>query len=1363
MPRESDDPRHPGGFIRKHIIPPGMSVTEAAERLGVGRPALSNLLNGKSSLSPRMAARLQMTFRADSADLLRLQRGFHRDKHGAPGAPILVHPYVPPFLTIKSLQIEKWAESIGARHLLPVLLRMLVISTHGGLSRVTIPGHDDGQRRGWDGLVEADSGTPWIPAGFSYWEFGTDRDVSGKAERDYQRGLQRALPFGDRREATFVFVTPRRWSGATEWAATKQREGRWRAVKVLDASDIETWLTLSIPAQTWLAEKLNMGTDGVETLQHYWDWWRFASSPRLTAELFSPSLAVHREKVEEWLTSEPASHLTVAADSKGEAIAFLACLFRDFASPSQDNPPTLTRASDLATVFHSSDRLRRLADSRTAFLPIVRSDDAERELAPLQGKVPSVSVHSRNAIRSPDIGLDLLDHTGFRKALDAMGINDDRVDNLSRESGRSPTILRRRLSTIPAIQTPEWAADPDTARRLIPMTLIGTWDRESDADREVVRRLAGKPHGEVERDLAELLPADDSPVWSAGALCGVASKIDALFAIKNCFTARDLAAFLKLAEYVLSETDPALELPEDHRWAAGLFGKVRGHSSALRRGICETLVILSVHGNHLFLKGLGMNVEAKVSSLIGRLLMPLTLEKLYSHDRDLARYAEAAPSDFLRIVETDLKQECPVVLGLLKPTQAGAFGRCPRTGLLWALECLAWKNLARVSRILGQLAGISIDDNWVQKPLHSLKGIYRWWNPQTAASLEDRVRGLQALATDFPDVAWQLCIDQVWDGQTLVGDPNYRPLWRSGATGANSGVITREQYTFQRRALDMVIGWPHRHDPSKLHDLVDHLKWMPEEDQAKVWDSIDEWADSEASDHAKAELRERIRHVALTRFAHRLGVDESTVRCARRAYERLEPDDLVAQHGWLFRSHWIEPSIEDPPDPDDDFARRREITEVERRDAMRDIWGTLGFEGLEALLDGGADSAVVGEALAPNVANARDRRGFLRHCLATDPDSARDFDGCIRGFLWSLGRETCSAVLSGLLECLSSNEATRLLRSAPFRGETWDLADCAGPEVRERYWREVEARPGAHSDGDLNLLVDRLLDAERPHAACSVVGNDWSRIETARLMRLLLAMASTRLEPRDRHMTEGYRLERALDSLEGRSEVSRDDLARLEYVYIDYLARTPRGIPNLARKVAEEPALYFQALALAYVREDHGQDPSEWRIEDADQAARALRASRRLLSEVTRLPGTRSDGSFDLDALEAWVDEVRQLCRQHDRLRIGDQLLGQFLSRVPPHDDDDVPPRPVCEVLERAASPEMSLGYQIGIRNARGAHFRPDTGDPERLLATKYQGLAQRHQFEYPFVSTIFHDLSEDYVRDAEWHDAQGAARKRIW
>jgi len=51
------NPAHPGEVLREYL-PEGMSVSEAAQRLGVTRQALSALLNGRSGISAEMSLRL---------------------------------------------------------------------------------------------------------------------------------------------------------------------------------------------------------------------------------------------------------------------------------------------------------------------------------------------------------------------------------------------------------------------------------------------------------------------------------------------------------------------------------------------------------------------------------------------------------------------------------------------------------------------------------------------------------------------------------------------------------------------------------------------------------------------------------------------------------------------------------------------------------------------------------------------------------------------------------------------------------------------------------------------------------------------------------------------------------------------------------------------------------------------------------------------------------------------------------------------------------------------------------------------------------------------------------------------------------
>ena len=67
-------PTHPGEVLREDVIKPlGLTVTDAAKRLGVTRKTLSAFLNGKSSLSPEMAVRIAKATRTIPESWLYMQ------------------------------------------------------------------------------------------------------------------------------------------------------------------------------------------------------------------------------------------------------------------------------------------------------------------------------------------------------------------------------------------------------------------------------------------------------------------------------------------------------------------------------------------------------------------------------------------------------------------------------------------------------------------------------------------------------------------------------------------------------------------------------------------------------------------------------------------------------------------------------------------------------------------------------------------------------------------------------------------------------------------------------------------------------------------------------------------------------------------------------------------------------------------------------------------------------------------------------------------------------------------------------------------------------------------------------------------
>ncbi len=55
---EMHNPAHPGEVLKDLFIPTGLTVSEAARRLGVSRQALSAILNGRAGVSAEMALRL---------------------------------------------------------------------------------------------------------------------------------------------------------------------------------------------------------------------------------------------------------------------------------------------------------------------------------------------------------------------------------------------------------------------------------------------------------------------------------------------------------------------------------------------------------------------------------------------------------------------------------------------------------------------------------------------------------------------------------------------------------------------------------------------------------------------------------------------------------------------------------------------------------------------------------------------------------------------------------------------------------------------------------------------------------------------------------------------------------------------------------------------------------------------------------------------------------------------------------------------------------------------------------------------------------------------------------------------------------
>ena len=137
---------------------------------------------------------------------------------------------------ISSTNLKQWADTKECQNYLPELIRRLICASVKQLDSISFPCVDAAHLPGWDGIVSCHEMIDIVPEGDSFWELGSNADVQRKASEDFKKRTDNPLGH-NQSESTFVFVTPREWSGADSWVMENQ--GTWKKVVVYTAVELE--------------------------------------------------------------------------------------------------------------------------------------------------------------------------------------------------------------------------------------------------------------------------------------------------------------------------------------------------------------------------------------------------------------------------------------------------------------------------------------------------------------------------------------------------------------------------------------------------------------------------------------------------------------------------------------------------------------------------------------------------------------------------------------------------------------------------------------------------------------------------------------------------------------------------------------------------------------------------------------------------------------------------------------------------------------------------------------------------------------------------------------------------------------------
>lgn len=1365
---------HPGELLLEGFMKPkGVTQYRLAQELGVPQIRISEIVRGKRAISADTALRLARFFQDTTADFW-MSRQWRCDlaaEKGRLGENLeRVRPQTPVRGTLRAgrafslgtlvnaSDLTSWAERRESQGQLPRVVRDLVLATAEYAERVVFSADEGVQLPGWDGIVDAPQGNAFVPNGLSAWEVGTDKDVKRKANRDYAKRTKDPLGL-DPSETTFVFVTPRFWIKKREWAAEKQEEGVWREVRVYDAEDLTTWLEFAPGVHIRLSTLTGKHPEGASALRDFWEGWAGVAVVPMSAELIISGRQKEAEHVIEWLRG-PISSVGLRAESKEEALAFFAAsLYRT---------PAVEQEAYYARSIVVEDRAawRQLAGYGEGLVLIPRFDVQDTDVI-LAGHHVLVPLGRSEGCRS--VGIKELSRPRrdeAREALLGMGLSTERAENLATLIRRSPMALRRRLSAVPQVKRPGWA-DPPAARCLLPAMLAGAWEGTNDADREVVAKLARGPYSEVEEDLIRWATQPDPPVRQVGSTWFVSSKEDSWLLLAESLTPEDLDVFEEAVLGVLGEIRPSLDMPDEQRWAAGAYGKSLPHSGPLRKGVAETLALIGASSETPQFSTANATTE-RASAIVRRLLERANDDwRMWASISDeLPLLAEAAPGVFLKAVDQSTTGDRVVLVDLFR--DPGPFGSSPHTGLLWALETLAWapEHLGYASQLLARLAALDPDpgSRYVSRPLRSLQEVFLLWFPQTKADPIRRLRVIDAVRRREPEIAWQLMCNILPEVTGGFSTPNFSPRWRDWAPEEPPKVTYGEIWAAIAAIVERLLEDVGT-DGGRWRDLIERIDDLPNEQHDAVVDRLMSIDIVSFDRDAKTQVRNSLREVV---SKHREFPDAHWVMSSKHvhrlqdAYERFEPEDPVSRHAWLFSDHpgLLEPSGED-------WRVEREKLESARVEAAREVYEKGGLDRLLELAARADRPGELGTILGTKEILTVDDEDRLLHRTLGSPDNLHDnlAPRYIFSRTFSSGWQWVDGKLSGDASIAwFPQQRAQFFLGLPFGSRCWDRLEATEDEEAIRlYWSNVSPY-GLENSEDCGRAVDELAHHGRPHAAIDLIhlylmNGDKACVTNEKIVELLEGAVSKQPGKAVSRATFGRHVADLLDHLEGSAEVEESRIANLEWAYLTLFGHGGRPARILHRELSRDPSFFAEIITLVFKAED------EERREPSQKDRNRARLAYKLLDTWHSVPGRDENGSINAGALRTWVDQARQATRTASRGTVGDLKLGEVLAHAPDGADGTWPDVAVRDLIDDLSAEDLERGMEIGIFNKRGVYSKSldEGGKQERQLADKYRSYADSLADEWPRTAAMLRRISDRYVSDARREDVKAELREDLW
>ncbi|MCL5125196.1 MAG: hypothetical protein M1511_11985 [Deltaproteobacteria bacterium] len=1249
-------------------------------------------------------------------------------------------------------QLDEWVRGNAqeAQGVIVELVWRLVAASSPKPKERRFPLGDSIGQPGPDGYLNTDlSFKPFVPEGRSFWEIGSGINAGKKATKDY-RELTAATPNEDRLESTFVFVTPlsgrRDWphtwkkNAQAKWLKYRRQRSVWRDVRVIDGSGLIDWLHFFPAVERWLAETMGLPAQQMQTLEQFWAELRtIGDPPPLIPHVFLANRNTACEKLKE-VFSRASFQLQIDTHFPNQVAdfvaAYVASLDDDAKVDAMGRCLVISSAEGLnAITFLDEPHVLvanfHLDDSDTSGTKLLVKARRVGHAVIFSGMPGGIPQPNRIPIPSPK-------SYQIKEALEKAGYKEERARILAQKSGGNLNSLLRCLQNLSLM--PEWAQGTDAAELAI-AELLGAWRENSGTDKAVTEILSGKSYGEWIGKIREIALRPGTPLIQQDSAWKVVARYEGWYALGRRLFDEHLDRLKEAAVSVLRERDPQFELSSDERYAASIHGKVLTYSRLLRNGLAESLALLGSHPKALTSCSFG-KAEATAVLAVREVLADADWVLWASLNDLLPLLAEAAPGEFLDAVENALNSDpCPFDTVFAQEGTRN-FSRNYMTGLLWALETLAWdaEYLTRVVVILGELAARDPGGNWANRPANSLSTILLPWLPQTCAPITKRQAAVATLLNELPGVAWKLLL-ALLPSSHQVSSGSRKPAWREMIADDWSGGVTNLKYWEQIAAYVELVISAAKQDLSRLSDLIDRLDDLPPpaRDQLLAYLRSDTVVSMPQADRLRlwnelVDLVSKHRKFADAEWAMKPEVVNEIAAVA----ENLAPDAPIYRHQRIFSERDF-----NLYEKKGNYEEQRKELEDRRQKAVNEVFAAGGVKSVLEFAKAVESPWRAGVAFGMIVANDVEAK-ILPALLESETKSLAQFAG---GFVWGIFRGRGWQWVDEIdTSKWSPSQKGQLLAYLPFTPDTWKRATRLLEKDESPYWSKTNANPYEAEEG-LERAVDRLVQHGRPLEAIRCLErlrHDKRPLDSQQAVRVLLAVLHSL---KDTHAMEVDAIVEIIKALQDDPDTNSDDLFQVEWLFLPLLNRHNGASPRLLeQRLADDPAFFCEVIRTVF-RSNKEERPVQ---EPTEQQKNIATNAYRLLREWRTPPGSQEDGTFNGDVLTAWLGDVKAASVESGHLEIALSMVGHVLIHTPPDPDGLWLHHSAATALNAKDANDMRDGFRTELFNSRGVHSWT-AGREERELAEKYRIQAEEVEaHSYHRLASSLRELAASYERDAE-------------